>query len=121
MNLFPFAAAIPALTEHPTAPGGKTVVRFFDGLAPKNTPAPYATWQIVSVTPKNMLAGAPEFDRTLTQIDVWANDATTARTVARDLRTALAAAGYVTSYREQPSSDPDTALYRTSFDFNTID
>lgn len=121
MNLFPFAAAIPALTDHPTAPGGKTVVRFFDGIAPPNTPAPYATWQVITATPENMLAGAPEYDRALTQIDVWGNDAATARNIARDLRNALATSGYVTSYREQPPSNPETALYRASFDFSTID
>ena len=121
MNLFALVAELPALSRHPSVDGGVTNVRFFDGLAPRGTLAPYATWQGISLVPENMLAGAPEFDRTLTQIDVWADDPPTARSIAGQIRTILEPHGYITAWRELAPADPDAVLYRASFAFSAIE
>lgn len=121
MSLFALISQLPQLSEHPSIDGGQTHVRLYDGLAPAGALAPYVTWQVISLVPENMLAGPPEFDRTLTQVDVWAPSAEGARALARQIRSALEPHGYVTAWREQAPADPDALLYRASIDFSAIE
>lgn len=112
MNLFALVSGIAALGSNP--------VRFFDGIAPAGTEAPYATWQEVARIPDNLMDGNSAFDRVTLQLDVWATTGSEARSIARQLRQALKAAGYITAWREEPPTQ-DSELFRVSFDFSLIE
>lgn len=84
--------------------------------APQNSVKPYATWQVVSGQPENQLDGAPGMDDWVVQFDVWAASVASAIAGATALRDALETKGHITRYGET-SREPDTLLYRYSFDF----
>ena len=93
--------------------------RIYQGVAPPHTPVPYVVWQSISGAPENYLADTPDVDSYSVQVDVYANSAAEARTVARALRDALEPHGYITSIRE-PAPDPVTKNARYSFDIDWI-
>ncbi len=85
------------------------------GSAPQGVAKPYATWQTVGGSPENYLGNRPDIDLFAIQIDVWAEQATSARTVAQALLDVIERHAYVTAYNGE-SRDPQTLSYRYSFD-----
>lgn len=99
-----------------TALIGSNPVRFYmAGEATQDTPVPYCVWQNIFGTPENFLGQLPDVDSWTTQIDVYADTATTVRAVAQAVRNALEPVAYVTSWNGE-SKDPATKRYRYSFD-----
>lgn len=76
----------------------------------------YATWQTAVGLPQNTLSGRPSMDQYRIQIDVWAPKASDADSAADVLRDALEPHGYQVSTNPE-GRDPETRLYRVSFDF----
>lgn len=109
--LFRVAAAAPGVV----AVFGNPVRVYPFGDADEKTPLPYAVWQVISGSPENYLAGRPDIDGFSTQIDVYAETASEARTSAKALRDALEPVAYVTGYNGE-TRDPDTRNFRYSFD-----
>lgn len=75
---------------------------------------PYAVWQIVGGQPENYLAGLPDADSFVTQVDVYASTWASARNVANALQSAIEGAAYVTGYNGE-MRDPETKSFRVSF------
>lgn len=99
-----------------TALIGNSPVRFFlFGEAPQAIQTPYCVWQTVFGAPENFLGQVPDLDSWSTQIDVYADTASSARTVAEAVRDALEPVAYVTSWNGE-SRDTATKRYRYSFD-----
>lgn len=80
---------------------------------------PYAVWQVAGGIPENYLGTLPDADNWTVQIDVYADSADAARTVAVALRDAIEPVAYVTSWRGE-SREPNTNHYRSSFDVGWI-
>jgi hypothetical protein len=80
---------------------------------------PYAVWQIITGSPENFLAGVPDTDGFTTQLDVYGDTPATVRAAAVALRDALEPVAYIVSWREPPR-EPDTNLYRISFDVDWL-
>ena len=97
------AAGAPSLGSDP--------VRFYEGVAPA-AELPYATWQTLSATPFNYLAGAPSTDLCKVQIDIWAASATEARTTARQVRRAIDSTYQITFMAS--GYDAESREYRTT-------
>ena len=95
------AAGAPSLGSDP--------VRFYEGVAPE-AQLPYATWQTLSATPFNYMAGAPSTDLVKVQIDVWAASATEARTTARQVRRSIDSTYRITFM--QSGYDPESREHR---------
>lgn len=76
-------------------------------------------FQIVAGNPENYLGDLPNADNYTVQVDVYATSPALAATGAQAIRTAVEPQAYVTSYRGQ-LQDPDTKLYRLSFDVDFI-
>lgn len=92
---------------------------FSFGEAPEDTIKPYAVWQHISGDPENYLAGRPDADGFSLQVDVYAPTGTAARNIAKAIRDAIELKAYVTSWNGE-SRDPETKLYRYSFDVDWI-
>jgi hypothetical protein len=109
--VFAIASAAPAVT----ALLGSAPVRFFlFGEAPQGVERPYAVWQTVYGSPENKLADTPDDDRWGVQVDVYADDAATARAAAEAIRNAVEPVAYVVSWNGE-FREPETKLYRYSF------
>jgi hypothetical protein len=80
---------------------------------------PYAVHQVITGSPENYLAGLPDADGWTEQVDVYASTATAAASAAEAIRDALEPIAYVSAWRGQ-FKDPDTELYRFSFDVDFI-
>ena len=107
MNLFELIAADPACT----ALLGTNPTKFFEfGTAPALEVPPYATWQIVSGEPFNVMEGTPSHDMVEAQIDVWAPTAAAARSTARAIRRALDSFIQISHFAT--GFDPESELYR---------
>ena len=99
---------------------GTGPLRFYlFGMAPQNVQKPYAVWQTAYGSPENYLNQVPDVDSFGVQVDVYADSADSARTVAKALRDAIEPHAHITSWRGD-SIDPDTKNYRFSFDCNWI-
>lgn len=99
---------------------GDDPFRFFAfGDAGDNTVYPYATYQIVSGSPENFLAGRPDADGWNLQIDCWAKSEADVLEVAKELRDSLELDSYITSWNGT-SRDPVTRNYRFSFSVDFI-
>lgn len=108
------AANVPAVQA--LLKSGAGPLRFYAfGMADQNTPKPYAVWQLVYGSPENYLADRPDVDSVGVQVDVYADDAATARQVAFALRDAIEGHAYITAWHDE-SRDPDTKNYRFGFD-----
>lgn len=80
---------------------------------------PYAVWQQVGGQPENYVAGRPDADNTSLQVDAYGETAEAVRAVSEALRHALELDAYVTGVPRE-SKDPDTSLFRSSFDVDFI-
>lgn len=78
--------------------------------------APYITWNVVSGMPQNYLADRPGVDDFRAQVDIWAQDAATAKQVAEAARDALEPHAYCVGVVAD-EYDPETQLYRYGFDW----
>ncbi|HBO3004317.1 TPA: DUF3168 domain-containing protein [Pseudomonas aeruginosa] len=110
--IFTVAAADPGVTA---LIGSNPVRLYLFGEAPQGVVYPYVAWQSLGGLPENYLGTLPDADSYNTQIDVYADTATSARTVAKALRDAIEPIAYVTSWRGE-SRDTETKKYRFSFD-----
>lgn len=89
--------------------------RFSDfGDSDQGGQKPYAVHQVIAGNPENYLAGTPDADSLIEQIDVYGLDMAATKAAARALRDAFEPHGYVTSYGGQ-SRERDTKLWRISF------
>lgn len=99
---------------------GANPVRFYPfGEAPQNVAAPYAVWQTISGFPENYIGDRPDADSWTSQIDVYAQTASSARQVAAALRDALEGHGQVVRWNGE-LKDSATSLYRFSFDVDLV-
>lgn len=99
---------------------GQGPVRFYlFGMAPQNGPLPYAVWQAVGGSPENYLAGRPDVDSHTLQVDVYAEDPLTARSVVEALRDAIELHAHITLWLGE-SQDPATGRWRGTFRLDWI-
>lgn len=84
------------------------------GVAPQNASMPYAVWQVVGGSPANLINQTPDIDSYTVQIDVYANDAKTARSAALALRGAIEKTANVVFYGGE-NIDPETGAFREMF------
>lgn len=82
--------------------------------APERPEKPYAVFQLVGGSPENYLSGSPDLDYATVQVDVYADDSTTAIAGVEALRDALEIGAYITGWGPE-GRDPETKDYRTSF------
>lgn len=80
---------------------------------------PYVVHQEVSGQPENTLNCLPTVDSNTTQIDIYASTRSSARETAIAVRNALEKVAYVVS-GASTSREPDTRLFRVSFDVSWI-
>lgn len=110
--IFTLCAADPAVT----ALLGVSPVRvFMFGMAPQNVQKPYAVWQVVSGAPENYLAGRPDTEQHIIQIDVYADSASQSRAALAAIERAIELESYVTRYGGE-DRDSETLNYRSSMD-----
>lgn len=118
--MFPPIAALIAGSASVKALIGTNPIRFWPfGQAQKNASGvvetPYVVWQTIYGPPENYLNRTPDIDNWGVQIDVYADTATSVRSVAKALRDVLEPHAHITGWRGE-SIDPDTNKYRYSFD-----
>jgi hypothetical protein len=94
---------------------GKNPVRFFPFGQSATTTNTYSTYQIIAGNPENYITGAPDIDRYLVQIDVYAHQAADAQSAALAIRDAIEPRAHIVSWRGN-SRDDATQRYRCSFD-----
>lgn len=93
-------------------------VRFYPfGQATQQTPKPYAVYQIITGTPENYLGQLPDIDNAIVQVDVYADTASQASSVADDIRDAVEPVAHMTGLGIT-GKDPQTQLYRYRMDFS---
>lgn len=114
IDIFTLIAGNPACT----ALLGSNPVRFYPfTTAPQAGAKPYAVWQLVNGNPHNLLACPAPLDQYTVQLDVYAKRADEARRIAVALRAALEADNHYTMTNwAREDYEPDTQLYRVSFD-----
>lgn len=76
---------------------------------------PYLVWQNVAGVPNNTLADAPDTEERTTQVDVYAEQQRSVRDAATLARDILESGGYMIDGPRE-SKEPDTNLFRVSFD-----
>lgn len=85
-EIFPLIAGSAAVTSII----GTNPTRFYPhGQASQNTPAPYASWFVVSGVPENCMDEVPRVDRFSIQIDCWSDNTGDGADQANDLATAI--------------------------------
>lgn len=89
------------------------------GEAIQGAAKPYAVWQVIGGAPENYINQVPDADRYALQVDVYAETAASAQSVAEALRDAIEPHAHITAWRGT-SREPDTRLYRFSFDIGWI-
>lgn len=98
---------------------GQSPVRFYlFGMAPQNSPLPYAVWQ-GGGSPGNYLAGRPDIDTNTLQVDAYADDPITARHTVDALRDAIELHANITLWLGE-SQDPATQRWRSTFRLDWI-
>ena len=110
--IFMLCAADPFVTE---LLGTNPVRLFMFGMAPQNVQKPYGVWQVISGSPERYLAGRPDTEQHLLQIDVYSDNASEARTVLAAIEHAVELHSYVVRYGGE-SRDSETFNYRSSMD-----
>ncbi|WAT06489.1 DUF3168 domain-containing protein [Rouxiella badensis] len=114
--IFSVCAAAPAVT----ALLGTMPVRLYPfGMQDDKVTYPYAVWQNVSGSPENYLGTRPDIDSFTLQVDVYADTAAQAVTVAKVMRDAIEPHAYITRWGDQ-ERDTETKRYRYSFDVDWI-
>lgn len=92
--------------------------RVYPHLAPQNAILPRITYQEITVDPVNSLAGSSGLDAVRVQVDVWADSALEAATLAETVRTAMAAAAFKGLMESRFGEyEQETKTYRVSQDF----
>ena len=99
--------------------GSSPVRLYLFGTAPQGVTKPYAVWQAVGGAPENFLGDRPDADSFTLQVDVYADTAATARSVAAAISYAVETVAHVTSWRGE-SREQETKDYRSSFDVDWI-
>lgn len=100
---------------------GTDPVRVFPfGQAPSDTTKPYCVWQTVYGSPQNYLDKVPDGDGWGVQFDVYAPTGAAVRAGAQALRDALQTDAYLVRYGSE-GREPDTKLYRYSFDVEFLE
>src|SRR5690625_2126134 len=99
--------------------GTNPVRLFMFGMAPQRVQRPYATWQVISGNPESYIAGRPDAENYIIQIDVWGNSASETREILSAIERAIELHCYVTRYGGE-SRDPETMSYRSSMDVSWI-
>lgn len=95
--------------------GSGSNMRFYDfGDAAQDGAKPYAVQQVISGSPENYLAGRPDADTVVVQIDVYCLDMKPTKTLALALQHAFELHGYITGFNGT-NREPDTRLWRVSF------
>lgn len=84
------------------------------GNSPQDGAKPYAVHQVVGGSPENYLAGLPDLDSLIVQVDVYARAPQDTKRGVEALVGALEPVAYVTSWNGE-FFEPDTKLYRISF------
>lgn len=113
-NVLQASADVRALLGNPVR-----VYSFGQAEASPNLAKPYVVWQTIGGIPENYLGDRPEVDTWNLQIDIWADDARTARTVAEKVLQAIELECHVTSFKGE-DRDPSTGDFRFSFDVDWI-
>lgn len=97
---------------------GTDPVRFFEfGSAPELETEPYATFQVLNGEPVNYLAGEPDLDIVVYQIDIWSKTGAELREITKEVRAAIAPAGQITFFNFE--WDPESGLFRAILHFST--
>lgn len=94
--------------------------RVFPLLIPEGTPLPCVTFQRVSGTPENTLAGHSGLEEVMLQIDCWSATYGGAKALAKQLRAAMASASFgnhLDQDRDLYDGDPNHIIYRVSCDY----
>lgn len=99
-----------------TALLGSSPVRLFPfGDAPENVAKPYAVYQVLNGVPENYIGDPPDIDEWNIQIDIYAQNVTSAEDVLKALRRALESHCHVTRLGGT-DTESSTQLKTTSFD-----
>lgn len=99
----------------PATSAGDNVYAF---LLPESATYPAITYQRISNVPVNSLAGRSNLDQVRVQVDCWAETYDAAKTLAGEVRTAMAAAGYKgLLITDADDFDQDARIYRVTMDF----
>lgn len=90
--------------------------------APQNVAKPYAVYGVTVGNPENYLDRAPDMDRKLTQIDIYATTGASAEAVFNAIRDAIEQPlhAHMTNFAT-PSLDSDTDLYTGRLEFDFLD
>ncbi len=95
----------------------KPLAPTFPLTAPQGTLPPYLTYQRIAGREWETLANGGGAPRVRMQIDVWSGNFTEAATLAAEVKVALRVAVTVGEITDNPDQfEPDTRLYRASFD-----
>jgi hypothetical protein len=114
--IFPICAADPTVKSLL----GDSPVRLYPFDLQDDTPVyPYAVWQNIDGMPENYLAQRSDTDHFSLQVDCYAKTPQEVIAVAEALRDAIEGSAYITRLGDQ-TRDPDTKLYRYSFDVDFI-
>lgn len=114
-NVYPLVN-VPAVRA--VAPDGAGNVRVYPfGEAPQAGPYPYATFQFISGTPANQLAGRPQVDQVRVQFDAYGTTGAQARALAAAIRDAVELSAHCVLFFDQ-GRDPDTNAFRITASFD---
>lgn len=89
------------------------------GLVEEAPVRPYVVWQTIGGEPAHYLGDLPDIDGYSVQIDVYSDDPVSLLPAARAIRDAIEGQAYVTRWGDQVK-DPETKLYRYSFDVDWL-
>lgn len=84
------------------------------GKAPSKPVFPYVTWQQIDGSPANNLSESPDIDYYQTQIDIWAESATSLSDVRDAVRDAIEAVTHISSWNGE-ERDFKTDNFRCTF------
>ena len=95
----------------------KTLAPTYPDTAPQSASTPYMTYQTVTGMEHETLASGGGAPRITVQVDVWTVTKAQAIALAAEAKAALRSALVVGEMRDNPAPyEPDTKLYRASFD-----
>lgn len=89
------------------------------GEAPQAGAKPYAVYSAIDGMPYNTMNCRPKTDWVTLQVDVYADSSAKASTAANAIRHAIELNSYIKRYNGS-LRDPETKLYRVSFDVDFI-
>jgi hypothetical protein len=89
------------------------------GLAPKDAPLPYVTWQNIGGDPANYLADNPDADSFSLQVNVWGKTTGQVIAVTQAIRDAIQGVCYVVRWGNQ-SRDAQTLAFGYDFDVDWL-